>query len=130
MSLHLQARKIGPFPCDKDFLAMLKVTIFQVGFGANLLKVFVVIMNSAVNAVGIFCACKEILFNAFGACTFFTVFAGDAFTDNRGVSIRTNATIDFNGDNHFILNHGGNSSHPRTTIIGYLFYESTADQFF
>jgi hypothetical protein len=108
---------------------MLKVTIFQVGFGANLLKVFVVIMNSAVNAMGVFCACKEILFNAFSACTFFTVLAGDAFTDNGSVSIGTDAAICFNGDDHFILNWFGNSSHPRTTMIGYLFYESTADQF-
>jgi len=64
---------------------MFEVTINEICFGADFLEVFVVVMDAAVNAMGIIVARQEIGFNAFGACAFLAVFAFAAATKNCGI---------------------------------------------
>jgi hypothetical protein len=64
---------------------MFEVAIDEVCFGADFLEVFVVVMDTAVNAMGVVVSCEEIGFNAFGACAFLAVFAFAAATKHCGI---------------------------------------------
>jgi hypothetical protein len=64
---------------------MFEVTTDEICFGADFLEVFVIVMDAAVNAMGIIMARQEIGFNAFGACAFLAVFAFAVATKHCGI---------------------------------------------
>jgi hypothetical protein len=97
----LQPREIGSFSVDQDFLAMLEIAIFQVGFRANLVQILVVVMDTAVNTMRVIGPRQKILLNALAANVFFAVFTGDSLSDDGCVIVGTNGTCLF-GHDHFI----------------------------
>ena len=102
MRFILQTWKIGTLAINEDFLTVLEITVFQIRFRADFLKIFVIVMDAAVNAMGIFCACKEILLDAFGAGVFLTIFANRAFSNLCRVGIRADGAV-LVDENDFVL---------------------------
>jgi len=76
---------------------MFKVGLVQVGSRANLAECRIVVIDTAMDAMSIFMACQEILFDTFatGGCR--TILAGDLLSNNRRVLVGTDAAdIGFN----------------------------------
>jgi hypothetical protein len=85
VSFALETRKIGTLAIDKHFLAVFEVAVGEIRFCADFLEVFIIVMNTAVNAMGIIVARQEIGFDAFGTGAFLAVFAWAASTNHCGI---------------------------------------------
>ena len=103
MRFILQTWKIGTLAINEDFLTVLEIAVFQIRFRADFLKIFIIVMDSAVNAMCIFRACKKILFNAFGTGVFLTILANRALSNLCRVGIRANGAILVDGNHHFVF---------------------------
>jgi hypothetical protein len=87
----LKGGEIGALAIDEDFLAVFEVGLIQVGSRANLAERRIVVIYAAMDAMSIFMARQEILFDAFAAGGCCTVFTGDLLANNRRVLVGTDA---------------------------------------
>jgi hypothetical protein len=90
-SLFLKGGEIGTFAIDEDFLAMFEVGLVQVGSRTDLAERRIVVIDAAMDAMSIFMACQELLFDTLAACGGRSVFAGDLLANDRRILVGTDA---------------------------------------
>jgi hypothetical protein len=80
---------------------MFEITVFEVGFCANLIQILIIVVDTAVDTMRVIGPCQEILFNALATDVFFAVFTSDSLSDDGRVVVGTNGTCLF-GHDHFV----------------------------
>jgi hypothetical protein len=87
----LQQGQICPLAIDKNFLTMFKVGLLKVGASTNIVKGGVIVVHTAMKAMGIFVAGKQILFDTLGAGACVTEFTGSFLANNGSESVGTDS---------------------------------------
>jgi hypothetical protein len=76
---------------------MLEEAVFEIRFGANSVKVLIIVMHFAMDTMRLIGARQEILFNTFTTCVLCTIFTGYTLPHNGGILVGANGAIDLYG---------------------------------